>query len=343
MSQIYLISRIKKKNMESNFRNRLRSPGYQKPIGNIVPGATTTTNNAIGVIGILVVLTILGLCIAILVILQNHKDAVTTCLAEIKATLSTIYSAITNIQSTLVNIQTTLASPIITCLEYIKTKLDSTMLMVDSECDDGNPCTTNLCDQLGGCINRAVKNNPPVVCHDYCKKDPILVKKSSDRSLVTKSMVPNGACFAGQCNSIEPCKGNCEINDDCPDLVFNDGIYASKDCGNSGMCFWHTFLSHQNAWVSHIGSLDDVNDTAIVNNAMIENDSFADKVCLSVFNTTDYLTDKILGSDCIITDHQLYPVQHGGEEKKRNVVATWELVCQYHFACSQGDAQPLVI
>lgn len=361
--------------------NRPARHAYQvQPVGNLVPDANTPTNSTLGVVTILMVIAILVLAALSLSYIIRRTNHINDCLDMMKTTLSTIN---TNVQSLVTDMVTVLSNlvnitnivtaiqtvvnmiqsivmntevvasntytlvntTVVECLEYIKTKLDANMLMVDSDCDDNNVCTIDLCDSQGGCVHRPIKSNPPTTCHDYCRRDPI-VKKRDNTSATSRSVIPNGSCANGRCVSTEPCKGNCPTSvSECPALVFDDPSACTLDCTRAKMCVWHCSFYADTPWV----------DVAGLEKTWLEADSRIDLMCRAFLDTTDFLTGKVAENDCLMVNHQLFkdtPSKRNVEQEhnqtgthaSRNAIEQWKYICQYHFACSAAipDAIPVI-
>ncbi len=113
------------------------------------------------------------------------------------------------------------------------------------DCDDGDICTENLCDGLGGCLN------PPVECDDFdpctvdscdpvfgCLNEPI---DCDDNDVCTADFCNGGFCFNIQsdCDDGDPC-----TDDSCDPVLgcihepvnCDDGDPCTYDYCNNGLC-----------------------------------------------------------------------------------------------------------
>lgn len=126
------------------------------------------------------------------------------------------------------------------CVEFIKLHI----MVPDVQCDDGDPCTIDLC-QDGGCSHKYVKPPDQVPCDDFCFEPPMLTKKKDGTDIATislrnpatnavRNIIPNGICGSqGVCSPFTECKGQCQLPEEKKRDVPRGGLsLPARSAGN---------------------------------------------------------------------------------------------------------------
>ncbi|MBI1826586.1 MAG: hypothetical protein HYR83_09400 [Planctomycetes bacterium] len=99
---------------------------------------------------------------------------------------------------------------------------------VPKDCDDGDPCTIDSCDDMGGCIHTSKS------CDD---DDPCTIDNCDTSGECThdpKPCGPDEVCRNGECQPVCDENGKCETGENCSNCP-KDCISSHPGCGN-GVC-----------------------------------------------------------------------------------------------------------